>query len=59
MSDMPTIPVLAARALTTIYQMGEVTVQALRGVDVDLFPASCSSNSCCPSQPHILDRSQN
>ncbi len=33
------VPVFAARALTKIYQMGEVRVQALRGVDFDLFPA--------------------
>jgi putative ABC transport system ATP-binding protein len=38
MSDTPTIPVFAARGLTKAYQMGEVTVQALRGVDFDLFP---------------------
>jgi putative ABC transport system ATP-binding protein len=38
LSDAPAIPVFAARALTKVYQMGEVTVQALRGVDFDLFP---------------------
>jgi len=30
-------PVFAARGLTKIYEMGEVKVQALRGVDFDLF----------------------
>jgi putative ABC transport system ATP-binding protein len=37
MPDSPSLPVFAARALTKTYQMGEVTVQALRGVDFDLF----------------------
>src|SRR6476469_2511852 len=37
MPDAPDIPVFAARALTKVYQMGEVTVRALRGVDFDLF----------------------
>ena len=31
-------PVFAARALTKVYQMGEVRVDALRGIDFDLFP---------------------
>ena len=38
---MPTAtstPVFEARALTKVYRMGEVTVQALRGVDFELFP---------------------
>src|SRR4026209_422185 len=34
----PNHPVFAARALTKVYQMGEVTVQALCGVDFDFFP---------------------
>ena len=32
-------PVFIARALTKVYDMGEVRVQALRGVDFDLFPS--------------------
>jgi putative ABC transport system ATP-binding protein len=38
MADLSTTAVFAARALTKVYQMGEVTVHALRGVDFDLFP---------------------
>ena len=41
MRPMPTTvgaPVFAARSLTKIYEMGEVTVQALRGIDFDLYP---------------------
>ena len=31
-------PVFVARGLTKVYDMGEVSVQALRGIDFDLFP---------------------
>ncbi|UGB39554.1 ABC transporter ATP-binding protein [Frateuria soli] len=31
-------PVFRARGLSKVYRMGEVEVQALRGVDLDLFP---------------------
>src|SRR5512141_3233707 len=30
-------PIFEARGLTKVYQMGEVEVQALRGVDLDLY----------------------
>jgi putative ABC transport system ATP-binding protein len=33
----PAVPVFEARGLTKTYHMGEVDVQALRGVDLDLF----------------------
>ncbi|MDH4064309.1 MAG: ABC transporter ATP-binding protein [Acidobacteriota bacterium] len=37
MTDVPA-PVFVARALTKVYPMGEIEVQALRGVDFDLYP---------------------
>jgi len=37
MTDVPQ-PVFVARNLTKVYPMGEVEVQALRGVDFDLYP---------------------
>ena len=33
----PATPVFIARGLTKVYEMGEVTVQALRGIDFELF----------------------
>jgi putative ABC transport system ATP-binding protein len=35
---MPPVPVFLARGLAKIYQMGEVTVPALRGIDFELYP---------------------
>ena len=32
------MPVFVARGLTKVYDMGEIKVEALRGVDFDLFP---------------------
>lgn len=37
MPTPPTGPVFTARNLTKTYRMGEVTVQALRGIDLDLY----------------------
>ena len=34
----PSAPVFTARDLTKVYAMGDVQVQALRGVDFDLYP---------------------
>jgi putative ABC transport system ATP-binding protein len=31
-------PVIAVRGLTKVYQMGDVSVEALRGVDLDIWP---------------------
>ena len=31
-------PVFRARGVTKVYEMGEVQVHALRGVDLDLYP---------------------
>ena len=39
MADPGTIPVLEARGVSKIYEMGEVRVHALRDVDLDLYPA--------------------
>ena len=36
-ASAPDAPVFAARALTKVYEVGEVVVHALRGVDFDLF----------------------
>jgi len=36
--DAVETPVFAAHGLTKVYGMGEVTVQALRGIDFDLYP---------------------
>ncbi|HJV28828.1 MAG TPA: ABC transporter ATP-binding protein [Aromatoleum sp.] len=37
-SAAPPRPVFEARGLTKVYDMGEVRVEALRGVDLDLYP---------------------
>jgi len=37
-NNVTSSPIFVARGLTKVYQMGEVQVQALRGVDLDLYP---------------------
>lgn len=37
-NSSPAEPVFTAHGLTKIYQMGEVRVQALQGIDLELFP---------------------
>jgi len=39
MGETAVAPVFTARGITKVYPMGEIEVQALRGVDFDLFPA--------------------
>jgi putative ABC transport system ATP-binding protein len=39
MPEVGSLTVFRTRGLTKVYDMGEVQVHALRGVDVDLFPA--------------------
>ena len=36
-------PVISVRGVKKIYQMGDVEVQALRGVDVDIFPGEMTA----------------
>jgi putative ABC transport system ATP-binding protein len=36
-------PVISVRGVTKYYQMGDVEVQALRGVDLDIFPGEMSA----------------
>ena len=38
-----TRPVIEARGLTKVYQMGDMEVRALRGVDLDIFPGEMLS----------------
>src|SRR6476661_7075780 len=39
MQDIKQLPVFSARGLRKVYQMGQVTVEALRGVDFELYAA--------------------
>ena len=31
-------PILSARSITKVFDLGEIQVRALRGVDLDIFP---------------------
>ena len=42
-SSVMTRPVIEARGLTKIYQMGDMEVRALRGLDLDIFPGEMLS----------------
>ena len=47
-SETAAVPVFRARGLTRVYRMGEVEVQALRGVDLDRSFAYADSHSDLP-----------
>ncbi|HRJ44575.1 MAG TPA: hypothetical protein PL105_21955, partial [Caldilineaceae bacterium] len=38
-----TRPVIEARGLTKVYQMGDMEVRALRGLDLEIFPGEMLS----------------
>ena len=43
MTDPSVIPVVSVRGVTKVYQMGDVEVHALRGIDVDIAPGQMVS----------------